>query len=102
LLRYILRRLELKILLLIVVILLGGFGTYVILTIQRESRILLQQQSDKLRLSSEALMAGIRNIMLTGKAPFAVEMVNDVRQNFMYVDVTIYDRFGREVFLREG
>ena len=95
-------RLELKVLILIIVVLVVGFGTYVVLTIQRESEALILQQRDQLRISTETLTAGIRNVMLTGKAPFAVEMVNDVRQNVRFVDVTIYDRFGREVFLREG
>ncbi|OGU72332.1 MAG: hypothetical protein A3H45_08370 [Ignavibacteria bacterium RIFCSPLOWO2_02_FULL_55_14] len=101
-LRAIQSRLELKILLLIILVLVVGFGTYVILTIQRESEALIIQQREKLRISTETLAAGIRNVMLTGKAPYAVEMVNDVRQNVRFVDITIYDRFGREVFLREG
>lgn len=95
-------RLELKVLLLIIVALMIGFGTYVILSIQRESEALIAQQRDQLRISTEALTAGIRNVMLTGKSPFAVEMVNDLRNNVRFVEVTIYDRFGREVFLREG
>jgi adenylate cyclase len=94
--------LELKVLLLITVVLVIGFGTYVILSIQRESEALIAQQRDQLRISTEALTAGIRNVMLTGKSPFAIELVNDLRNNVEFVDVTIYDRFGREVFLREG
>ncbi len=95
-------RLEIKVLLLIIVVLVIGFGTYVILSIQRESSALVSQQRDQLRIATEALTAGIRNVMLTGKSPFAVELVNDIRSNVRFVDVTIYDRFGREVFLREG
>ncbi|MBI5464589.1 MAG: hypothetical protein HY966_06535, partial [Ignavibacteriales bacterium] len=95
-------RLEIKILLLIVLVLIIGFGTYVVLSIQNESQQLLEGKKRLLRGASATLMAGIRNVMLTGKAPFAIEMVNDVRQNVKFVDVTIYDRFGREVFLREG
>ncbi|MBI4427755.1 MAG: adenylate/guanylate cyclase domain-containing protein [Ignavibacteriales bacterium] len=94
-------RLEFKILLLLVAVLILGFGSYVVITIQEESRALLHQHRLILRNSSETLMAGIRNVMLTGKAPFASEFVNDVRQS-LDIDLTIYDRFGREVFLREG
>ncbi|MBI3006230.1 MAG: adenylate/guanylate cyclase domain-containing protein [Ignavibacteriales bacterium] len=94
-------RLEFKILLLLVAVLILGFGTYVVITIEEESRALLHQHRLILRNSSETLMAGIRNVMLTGKAPFASEFVNDVRQS-LDIDLTIYDRFGREVFLREG
>lgn len=101
-LRLIRSRLELKILLLLIIVLVTGFGTYVIITIQRESDALQAQQRDKLRVATETLTAGIRNVMLTGKAPFTVEMINDVRHNVRFVDITVYDRFGREVFLREG
>lgn len=94
-------RLEFKILLLLIAVLIVGFGSYVIITIDAESKALLGQHQEILKTSSEMLMAGIRNVMLTGKAPFAAELVNDVRHG-LAVDLTIYDRFGREVFLREG
>ena len=94
-------RLEFKILLLLITVLILGFGSYVVITIDAESRALLAQHKEILKTSSEMLMAGIRNVMLTGKAPFAAELVNDVRHG-LAVDLTIYDRFGREVFLREG
>ncbi|HTP81260.1 MAG TPA: adenylate/guanylate cyclase domain-containing protein [Bacteroidota bacterium] len=95
-------RLEYKILLLIIAVLIVGFGTYVIITIRQESNALMERQRETLRASSEALMAGIRNVMLTGKSTYASELVNDIRQNLRFVDVNIYDRLGREVFLREG
>ena len=95
-------RLEFKILLLLIAVLIAGFGTYAVITITSDSRAMLNQERDKLRVSSDWLMAGIRNVMLTGKAPIASEFVNDCRQNFKQANVTIYDRFGREVFLREG
>jgi adenylate cyclase len=96
-------RLEIKILLLITAVLLVGFGTYVIISIQKESRQLVWDHHDKLWIYSETLMAGIRTVMLTGKAPFATELVNDVRSNLKaFGELTMYDRLGREVFLREG
>lgn len=100
--RFIQTRLEFKILLLITTVLVAGFGTYVVLTIQKESEALLNQQHEKLQIFSESVSAGIRNIMLTGKAPFAAALVNDIRENLPFGAVTVYDRFGREVFLREG
>ena len=100
-LRAIQTRLEFKILLLLIAVLLVGFGTYAILTIQQQSESLLQQHRLRLTEVSETIMAGIRNVMLTGKAPLTLEFVNDARQNLPY-GLTIYDRFGREVFFREG
>lgn len=102
-LRAIQERLEYKILLLITAVLLVGFGSYVIISIQKESERMVKDHHEKLWIYSESLMAGIRNVMLTGKAPYATELVNDVRRNLKeFGDLTIYDRIGREVFLREG
>lgn len=94
-------RLEYKILLLMIAVLIVGFGTYVVITIQNDSRALMDGHRQQLRAVSETIMAGIRNIMLTGKAPLTLELVNDARHSLPY-GLTIYDRFGREVFLREG
>ena len=102
-LRIIRERLEYKILLLLTAVLLIGFGSYVIVSIQKESEQMVKDHHEKLWLYSETLSAGIRNVMLTGKAPFAAALVNDVRENLKtFGDLTIYDRMGREVFLREG
>ena len=95
-------RLEFKILLLLIAALVLGFGTYVVITIESDSRAFLAQERDKLRVSSDWLMAGIRSVMLTGKSPIASEFVNDCRTTFTNASLTVYDRFGREVFLREG
>ncbi|MCI0707683.1 MAG: HAMP domain-containing protein [Ignavibacteriae bacterium] len=101
--RAIRERLEYKILLLLTAVLLIGFGSYVIVSIQKESEQMVKDHREKLWLYSETIMAGIRNVMLTGKSPYAAELVNDVRQNLnSFGDLTIYDRLGREVFLREG
>lgn len=95
-------RIEFKILLLLIAVLISGFGTYVFLTIRQESEVLLLQMREKLELFSESVSAGIQNVMLTGKSPYAVSFVNDTRQGLPFASVTVYDRFGREVFLREG
>ncbi|GEM_PF-3946548 len=101
-LRSIQTRLEYKILLLIIAVLIAGFGTYVVLTIQRESNALLEHHQRQVRLFSETIVSGIRNVMLTGKSPLTNEFLNDARRNLTFGSLTIYDRFGREVFLREG
>ena len=95
-------RLELKILLLLIVVLLLGFGSYVILSINHESNILLDQQKEKAKLFSETVMVGIRNVMLSGKAPFAAEIVNDARENLKFGTLRVYNNKGKEVFPDEG
>ncbi len=95
-------RLELKILLLIILVLVVGFGTYVILSINRESEVLLDQQREKVRLFSETVMVGIRNVMLSGKAPYAAELVSDARENLEFGSLRVYDNTAKEVFPDEG
>ena len=102
LLRSVRTRLEYKILLLLIAVLIAGFGTYVVTRIQGESKALLHQHQDKVRLFSETIVGGIRNVMLTGKSPLTHEFLNDARRNLTFGSLTVYDRFGREVFLREG
>jgi adenylate cyclase len=95
-------RLEIKILLLLIVVLIIGFGTYVIISINRESSILLEQQREKAKLFSETVMVGIRNVMLSGKAPFAAELVNDARENLKFGTLRVYNNKAKEVFPDEG
>lgn len=95
-------RLELKILLLLIVVLIIGFGTYVVIFINRESNALLEQQRQKSKLFSETVMVGIRNVMLSGKAPYAAELVNDARENLTFGTLRIYNNKAAEVFPDEG
>ncbi len=95
-------RLEIKILLLIILVLVVGFGTYVIISINRESQALLAQQREKTRLFGETVMVGIRNVMLSGKAPYAAELVNDARENLEFGSLRVYDNGAKEVFPDEG
>ncbi len=95
-------RLELKILILLILVLIVGFGSYVIFSINRESNVLLEQQRDKSRLYGETVMVGIRNVMLSGKAPYAAELVKDARENLQSGTLRVYDNKANEVFPDEG
>ena len=95
-------RLELKILLLIILALIAGFGTHVVISINRESEVLLEQQREKSRLFGETVMVGIRNVMLSGKAPYAAELVSDARENLEFGTLRVYDNTAKEVFPDEG
>jgi class 3 adenylate cyclase len=95
-------RLELKILLLLILVLIVGFGSYVIFSINRESNVLLEQQREKSRLYGETVMIGIRNVMLSGKAPYAAELVKDARENLQSGTLRVYDNKANEVFPDEG
>jgi class 3 adenylate cyclase len=95
-------RLEIKILLLLILVLIVGFGSYVIFSINRESNVLLEQQREKSRLYGETVMVGIRNVMLSGKAPYAAELVKDARENLQSGTLRVYDNKTNEVFPDEG
>ncbi len=95
-------RLEIKILLLLILVLVVGFGSYVIVSITRESEVLLQQQKEKAMLFSETVMVGIRNVMLSGKAPYAAELVSDARENLKFGTLRVYNNKAKEVFPDEG
>ncbi|MBI3788642.1 MAG: HAMP domain-containing protein, partial [Ignavibacteriales bacterium] len=101
-LRKIQTRLEFKILLLVIAVLIAGFGTYVVISIQSEADAMLQSYKNSMFVYSETVVAGIRNMMMTGRTPLTNEFLNDARKNLSFGSLTIYDRFGREVFLREG
>ncbi|MGA9408482.1 MAG: HAMP domain-containing protein, partial [Bacteroidota bacterium] len=95
-------RLEVKILLLIIVVLIVGFGTYVIVSISSQSSMLIEQNRQKSMLFGQTIMVGIRNVMLSGKGSFARTFVNDARDSLTSGMLTVYDREGNEVFQEEG
>lgn len=95
-------RLEYKIFLLVSGVLVLAFGTYLIITIQNETDTLLEQYRERSRVYTETLMTGIRNVMLAGKGSFARSLVNEARERQSFGQLHIYDRDGREIFLREG
>jgi adenylate cyclase len=95
-------RLEIKILLLIIVVLIVGFGAYVIVSINSQSNMLIEQNRQKSMLFGQTIMVGIRNVMLSGKASYARTFVNDARDSLASGMLNIYDREGNEVFQEEG
>jgi len=95
-------RLEVKILLLIIVVLVAGFGTYVILSINSQSNMLIEQNRQKSMLFGQTIMVGIRNVMLSGKASYARTFVNDARDSLASGMLNVYDREANEVFQEEG
>ena len=95
-------RLETKILLLIIVVLILGFGTYVIVSISSQSNALIEQNREKSMLFGQTIMVGIRNVMLSGKASYARTFVNDARDSLKTGTLKVYDREANEVFQEEG
>jgi len=95
-------RLEVKILLLLIAVLIGGFGTYIIVSINSQSDVLIEQNRQKSMLFGQTIMVGIRNVMLSGKASYARTFVNDARDSLTSGMLNVYDREANEVFQEEG
>ena len=79
--------------------LLGGFGTYVIYSIQSESVALENQHRQRANLFGETLISGIRNIMVSGRAPYVRAFVNEARDEFKDVgEIHLFNNQAEEIF----
>ena len=91
--------LEIKILVLIVVCLTLGFGTYVIYSLNSESKALMHQHRLRSHLFGETLISGIRNIMLSGRAPYVRAFVEEAREEFDKVgEFHLFNNKAEEIF----
>ncbi len=92
-------RLEIKILFLIVVCLTLGFGTYVIYSLNSESKALMHQHQLRSHLFGATLISGIRNIMLSGRAPYVRAFVEEAREEFDKVgEFHLFNNKAEEIF----
>ncbi|RMH71937.1 MAG: GHKL domain-containing protein [Gemmatimonadetes bacterium] len=80
-------------------ILIVGFGGYVLFSLVSNSNALMELNRQKALSLSNSLMSGIRTVMLSGEAEQAVELLRDIRRNVTHVEnLRIYDRHGDEVY----
>ena len=97
--RFLRTPLEVKILFLIVVCLTAGFGSYVIYSLQSESKALMHQHRLRSHLFGETLISGIRNIMLSGRAPYVRAFVEEAREEFDKVgEFHLFNNKAEEIF----
>src|SRR5439155_8280082 len=90
--------LALKIGLLIVVVLIVGFGVSTILTIQREAALLIEQNKVAARRLTATLVASIEGAMLQERPDVTRTVIQELRQNSPVDAVDIYRRTGMEAF----
>ena len=95
-------KLEHKILVIIIIALVCGLGASVVITIQRESANLRSQMIRESRLFAETLMAGIRSVMLAGRAGYVKQLVADARNQFSDGQVRLFNNSGEEIFSERG
>lgn len=91
-------RLALKIGLLIVVVLIVGFGASTIATIQRESDLLVEQSKVAARRLTATLVASIRGAMLQERPDVTRMVLQELRENSPLEAFDVYRRTGVEAF----
>ena len=91
-------RLAVKIELLIIVVLVVGFGVSTIISIQRESSLLVEQSKLAARRLTATLVASIEGAMLQERPDVTRMVIQELRQNSPVEDFTVYRRTGVEAF----
>jgi class 3 adenylate cyclase/HAMP domain-containing protein len=91
-------RLAVKIELLIIVVLVVGFGVSTIISIQRESSLLVEQNMLAARRLTATLVASIEGAMLQERPDVTRTVIQELRQNSPVEEFTVYRRTGVEAF----
>src|SRR2546426_5828091 len=91
-------RLTAKITLLIVVVLIIGFGASTVLTIQRESDLLVEQSKMAARRLIATVVASIETAMLQERPDITRELIQDLKSSSSVEGLTVFRRNGVEAF----
>src|SRR5688500_17427216 len=91
-------RLAVKISILIVVVLIIGFGVSTILTVQREADLLVEQSKVSARRLTATLVASIEGAMLQERPDVTRTVISELRQNSPVEEFTVYRRTGVAAF----
>lgn len=87
-----------KIELLIIVVLVVGFGLSTIISIEREAGLLVEQNMLAARRLTATLVASIEGAMLQERPDVTRMVIQELRQNSPVEDFTVYRRTGVEAF----
>jgi len=91
-------RLAVKIELLIIVVLVVGFGLSTVISIQRESSLLVEQNMLAARRLTATLVASIEGAMLQERPDVTRTVISELRRNSPVEEFTVYRRTGVEAF----
>src|SRR5512145_1338695 len=91
-------RLALKIALLIVAVLILGFGASTIWTIQREAELVVEQAKVAARRLTATLVASIEGAMLQERPDVTRTVIQELRASSPVEEFTVYRRNGVEAF----
>jgi class 3 adenylate cyclase len=93
------QQLQIKVISLIVLILILGFGTLVILNIQRESNALIAKNRETTRLLAAAIVESIENGMLEARPDIIRALVQDLKTTLKGIkQLDVFRRNGIEAF----
>jgi hypothetical protein len=93
------RRLQVKVISLIVVILILGFGVLVIFNIQRESNALIAKNRETSRLLASTIVESIENGMLEARPDIIRMLIADLKTNLKDLkQLDVFRRNGVEAF----
>jgi class 3 adenylate cyclase/methyl-accepting chemotaxis protein len=93
------RRLQVKVISLIVVILILGFGVLVMLNIQRESNALIAKNRETSRLLASTIVESIENGMLEARPDIIRMLIADLKTNLQDIkQLDVFRRNGVEAF----
>ncbi len=91
-------RLTAKITVLIVVVLIIGFGASTVLTIQRESDLLVEQSKMAARRLTATVVASIETAMLQERPDITRGLIQDLKSSSPVEGLTVFRRNGVEAF----
>src|ERR1041384_4300340 len=91
-------KLAAKILLMIVAVLIIGFGTSTVWTIRRQTELLVDQNKMAARRITAALVASIEGAMLQERPDVTRTVIQELRERFAHGGVDIFRRNGVEAF----
>ncbi|MFQ5894648.1 MAG: adenylate/guanylate cyclase domain-containing protein [Nitrospinota bacterium] len=92
------KSLEAKVLALIALILVVGFGVSSLLTIQRESNLIYRQSREKAQLLADSIVRSIQNNMLQGRPDIARDLIKNLHELQGVAVVQVLRRDGMEAF----
>ena len=90
--------LTVKIGLVILAVLIIGFGASTVLTIQQESALLVDQSKRAARRLTEALIASVESAMLQERPDVTRMLISDLKSSSAVPGLDIYRRNGVEAF----
>ncbi|MBI4552223.1 MAG: HAMP domain-containing protein [Candidatus Latescibacteria bacterium] len=90
--------LSIKVVGLIILTLIAGFGALVTLSVRRQTDTLMQQAEERANSLVSSFTATLRNAMLAGDGPLLANLLDDVRRSQKWASLRIYDKDGQEIY----